>query len=114
MTRAIVLSVCLLASGLLLSGSALAEDREDCFEACDTKMETCLNKCSVDKNGDPVRSCRNECAVDDFHPCLDHCPHPRTGITPAEKRLMDQLEELRKHKPKQTPAPAPAPVPTQK
>jgi hypothetical protein len=93
MIRIIGLSVLVLLSSILLSRSALAEDRIDCFESCDTKMTACLNKCPVDKDGDPVRDCRNTCALDAFHPCLDHCPHPRTGISPAQKREMEQLKK---------------------
>jgi hypothetical protein len=93
MMRILVLSVGILLCSILLSGSTLAEDRIDCFETCDTKMVACLDKCPVNKDGDPVRKCRNECAIDAFHPCLDHCPHPRTGLSPAEKRKMERLEK---------------------
>jgi hypothetical protein len=79
--------------GFVFSGPLAAEDRIDCFEGCDAKMEACLDKCPVDKNGDPVRKCRDTCAIDSFHPCLDHCPHPRTGLTPAQKRDMEALEK---------------------
>jgi hypothetical protein len=96
MIRTINLSLCILLGSVLLSGSASAEDRIDCFESCDTKMMACLEKCPVNKDGDPVRDCRNTCALDAFHPCLDHCPHPRTGISPAEKRKMERLKKEKK------------------
>jgi len=91
--RTILLSTLLLVGGLVLSGPLRAEDRIDCFEACNTTMEGCLDECKKDQNGDPVEDCRNACALDSFHPCLDHCPHPRTGLTPAQKREMDALEK---------------------
>ena len=104
MIRTLVLSLGILFGGVTLSGLALAEDRIDCFEQCDSKMVECLDKCPVNKDGDPVRSCRNECALDAFHPCLDHCPHPRTGLSPAQKRKMEQekkLQEKHEKQPKQ-------------
>ena len=93
MTRVFRLFTLILLGGFVLSGPLRAEDRIDCFEACDTKMEDCLEKCSVDKDGNPVRDCRNACALDVFHSCLDHCPHPRTGLTPAKKREMEAIEK---------------------
>jgi hypothetical protein len=93
MTRTFRLSTLMVLGGFVFSGPLRAEDRIDCFEACDTKMEACLDKCSVDKDGNPVEDCRNACALDAFHPCLDHCPHPRTGLTPAQKREMDALQK---------------------
>jgi hypothetical protein len=98
MIRTIGLSLCILLGSFLLSGSAFAEDRIDCFESCDTKMMACLKECPVNKDGDPVRDCRNTCALDAFHPCLDHCPHPRTGISPAKKREMERLKKKQKEK----------------
>lgn len=87
------LSATILLGGVVLSGSVRAEDRVDCFEACDAKMESCVDKCPKDKDGDPVEDCRNACALDAFHPCLDQCPHPRTGLTPAQQREMDAVEK---------------------
>ncbi len=84
-------------AGLLFSGAAAAEDREDCFEACDTKMERCLNHCPEDKNGDPIRACRNSCAKKVFHPCLDACPDPRTGLSDEEKEKTEKLKQ-RQHR----------------
>ena len=95
MTRMFRLSALILVGGFVFSGPLRAEDRIDCFEQCDTKMETCLEKCPADKDGNPVRDCRNACALDSFHPCLDHCPHPRTGLTPAQKREMEAVEQKR-------------------
>jgi hypothetical protein len=95
-TRLFRLSTLLLLAGLVFSGPLRSEDRIDCFEACDTKMEACLDKCPTDKDGNPVEDCRNACALDSFHPCLDHCPHPRTGMSPAQKRKMDALAEKQK------------------
>jgi hypothetical protein len=79
--------------GFIFAGELRAEDRIDCFEDCDTKMEACLAPCEKDKDGNPVESCRNACSLDAFHPCLDHCPHPRTGLTPAQKRQMEADEK---------------------
>jgi hypothetical protein len=93
MMRTLSLSAWILLGSVLLSGSTLAEDRVDCFESCDTKMVGCVDKCSVNKKGDPDRDCRNACAVDVFHACLDRCPHPRTGLSPAQKREMERLKE---------------------
>jgi hypothetical protein len=91
--RILRMSTLTLLVGFVFAGPAVAEDRIDCFEDCDAKMEACLDKCPKDSNGDPVRDCRNICALDAFHPCLDHCPHPRTGLTPAQKRDMEALEQ---------------------
>ena len=93
MIRIFRLSILILVVGFVYSGPLRAEDRIDCFEACDTKMEACLDKCSKDKDGNPVEECRNICALDSFHPCLDHCPHPRTGLTPAQQREMTDVEK---------------------
>lgn len=101
MERTIALLAALVMSGFLVAGSSFAEDRIDCFEACDTKMMGCLKKCPQDKNGDYERDCRNVCAIDIFHPCLDKCPHPRTGLTPEQKREMEEIEKLGKGKPTQ-------------
>jgi hypothetical protein len=98
MLRTLGLSACILLGSILLSGSALAEDRVDCFESCDTKMMVCLDKCPVNKEGAPLRDCRNACAIDAFHPCLDHCPHPRTGLSPAQKREMERPKEKQQEK----------------
>ncbi|MEE2679949.1 MAG: hypothetical protein VX546_15305 [Myxococcota bacterium] len=90
----ILLLLAVAMGGLAFSGASGAEEnRIDCFEACDTKMMGCLKKCPQDPNGDFERDCRNVCAVDTFHPCLDRCPHPRTGLTPAQKRAMQKLQE---------------------
>jgi len=83
----------LVMSSFAIPGPGFAEDRMDCFEACDTKMMGCLKKCPQDPNGDFQTECRNVCAIDVFHPCLDKCPHPRTGLTPAQKRAMQKLEQ---------------------
>ena len=87
-------------AAFVLATPSLAEDRIDCFEACDTKMMGCLNKCPKNPDGDFERDCRNTCAIDTFHPCLDQCPHPRTGLTPAQKREMKKLEQEQKAAPK--------------
>lgn len=87
------LSALVLLGSFVFSAPLLAEDRIDCFEGCDTQMEGCLDDCPKDKEGVPVRDCRNACALDAFHPCLDQCPHPRTGLTPAQKREMEELEK---------------------
>lgn len=96
MKRTLALSAALLLAGFVFTAPVSAKDRIDCFEDCDTKMQACLGKCEVDTNGDPVRECRNGCAIDVFHPCLDHCPHPRTGLTPAQKRDMKKIEQEQK------------------
>ena len=94
MSARIFLLIALAMGGLAFAGASLAEEnRIDCFEACDTKMMGCLKKCPQDPNGDFQTECRNVCAIDVFHPCLDKCPHPRTGLTPAQKRAMQKLEQ---------------------
>ena len=75
--------------------TASAVDREECFEACDTKMEACLVKCPDGTATHEDHSCRNECAESTFHPCLNACPNPRTGLSPAQKEKMKDLEEKR-------------------
>ena len=63
-------------------------------------MMGCLNQCPKSKDGDFEKDCRNACAIDTFHPCLDQCPHPRTGLTPAQKREMKKLEQEQQAEPK--------------
>ncbi len=91
-------------SSFLVAGGLSAEDapekRMDCMEACDTKMMQCLDPCPRDENGDFQRACRNVCAVQTFHPCLDKCPHPRTGLTPAQAREMKELQKEQAAEPK--------------
>ena len=101
MARMICLIITIALAGFVVAGTGFAEDRIDCFEGCDTKMMTCLDKCPLDSNKDPKRDCRNACAIDTFHPCLDHCPHPRTGLTPAQKRQMADLEKEQANPPAQ-------------
>ena len=93
MARTLALLAALMMTSFAIANPGFAENRMDCFEACDTKMMGCLNKCPQEKNGDFERDCRNVCAIDTFHPCLDKCPHPRTGLTPAQKRDMKKLEQ---------------------
>ena len=93
MARMLALLAVLTMSSFAIANSGFAENRMDCFEACDTKMMGCLKVCPQDANGDFDRDCRNACAIDTFHPCLDRCPHPRTGLTPAQKRAMQKLEQ---------------------
>ena len=100
MARTIGVVAAFILSSFVIAGVGLAEDRIGCFEGCDTKMMTCLDKCPKDKNGDFERDCRNICAIDIFHPCLDQCPHPRTGLTPAKKRQMQELEKEQAAQPK--------------
>ena len=72
-----------------------AVDREECFEACDTKMEACLAKCPEGTTTHEDHRCRNACAENTFQPCLNACPNPRTGLSPAQKEKMKDLEEKR-------------------
>lgn len=78
---------------VLQTTASSAVDREECFEACDTKMEACLEKCPDGTATHKDHSCRNACAENTFQPCLNACPNPRTGLTPAQK---DQMKELEK------------------
>ncbi len=93
MRHAIALSVAFSLFGFVSMASAV--DREECFEACDTKMEACLAKCPEGTTTHEDHSCRNACAENTFQPCLNACPNPRTGLSPAQKEKMKDLEEQR-------------------
>jgi len=87
-----ILLILALAIALHATASS-AVDREECFEACDTKMEACLDKCPEGTTTHKDHSCRNACAKEIFQPCLNACPNPRTGLTPAQKEEMKELEK---------------------
>ncbi|HJO23361.1 MAG: hypothetical protein QF890_16785 [Myxococcota bacterium] len=101
MARLIAVLAALMLSVFVIAGSGFAEDahpagRIDCFEACDTEMMGCLKKCPQNEDGDFDKGCRNICAIEAFHPCLDKCPHPRTGLSPAQKREMRKIKKQEK------------------
>lgn len=66
---------------LAVAPSAGARDVA-CGEACDTKMNQCVEKCpkrptTEAQEGPYDVACWNECAKKVFHPCLDACRDPK-------------------------------------